>query len=49
MQKEPETTGTDAVFVVVCLLIIFAWFVSIMVDVTQDMLREALARFMFRG
>jgi len=48
MQKEPETSGTDAVFVVVCLLAIVAWFVSIMFDVTQDMLREALARFMVR-
>jgi hypothetical protein len=48
MRKEPEPSGTDAVFVVVCLLIVFAWFVSIMVDVTQDMLREALARFTLR-
>jgi hypothetical protein len=49
MQKEPEPSGTDAVFVVVCLLIALIWFVSLMVDATQEMLREALARFMFHG
>jgi hypothetical protein len=49
MRREPEPTGTDAVFVVVCLLIVFVWFASVMLDVTQDMMREALARFVFRG
>ena len=49
MQREPEPTGTDAVFVVVCLLMIVAWFVAIMLDVTYDMLSEALARMTFRG
>jgi hypothetical protein len=49
MQREPEPSGTDAVFVVVCLLMIAAWFVAIMLDVTYDMAREALARMTFRG
>jgi hypothetical protein len=48
MRREPEPTGADAVFVVVCLLIVFVWFASVMLDVTQDMMREALARFTLR-
>jgi hypothetical protein len=49
MRREPEPTGTDAVFVVVCLLIAIAWLAGLMVDATQDMLSEALARMTFRG
>jgi hypothetical protein len=49
MRRESEPTGADAVFVVVCLLMIAAWFVAIMLDVTYDMACEALARMTFRG
>jgi hypothetical protein len=47
MRREPEPSGTDAVFVVVCLLIAVAWLVGLMVDATQDMLNEIMERFMF--
>lgn len=49
MEQEPEPSGADAVFVIVCLLIIVACFVALMCDLTTAMIREAVARFMFRG
>jgi hypothetical protein len=48
MRKEPEPSGTDAIFVVVCLLVVVACFVALMVDVSQEMLREMLASLSLR-
>lgn len=41
MRKEPS--GADAIFVVVCLLVVAACFVALMVDLSHGMLREMLA------
>lgn len=48
MRKEPKPSGAGAVFVVVCLLVVVACFVALMIDVSQEMLREILSKLSLR-
>lgn len=49
MPQKPEPTGTDAAFVVVCLLIVLGCFIALMSDFAAMILREVCARLMFHG
>lgn len=49
MPKQPEPTGTDAAFVVACLLVVLICFIALMSDFAAMVLREVCARLMFRG
>jgi len=49
MPKQPEPTGTDVAFVIACLLIVLICFIALMCDFAAMIVRETLARLMFRG